>query len=636
MMLFTDLTPVSRREMKANRFLRALGLVAATALVTSGVAVVSAPANAATKSTVTLLSTGEITSLNPNTSDGNTAYNSQAAYLTSAGFYYYNDDAALIQNTDFGTQTVVKNTAKDFQIKYTVKKGQVWSDGTPIDAVDLLLSHVTQSDKYSLAAGLGNPSKEKPAFDSVSYGGAYGEHVVGNPSLSSDHMSLTVKFDQPMPDWELLAPGPFPVHSLVLLAAGKTKLGTKAENLAAKAQFLKDFTLQDAKRLKPMGTKWSNAYALNNITSATNPLLLISNGGFIVQKATAGASMTFVRNPKYNSGPKMATKNPIKTIVIKIISDNAAAVQALANRDIDVYYNTLPTGADKSALSAIAGATVKTAVAGGYSHLDLRTGPANGKTTPYTGPFAGNSQKAKDLRHAFLLAVPRQQIVDTLIKPVMSTAKPMDTQFAFTGSSEYNTITKSSGVAEYSAGTQADRTAQALELVQKYYPSASATNQTVTVKLAHADSGLRRSITALIAAEVKKAGFNLVESNLPGFFDDEENASSAYDATMYGFGLNTISQGNSTEVYKSTGGNNVWGWKDATVDDLASSLAGDFLTAKQITEKRLAIDKIVHDNYWGLPLYQNPTITAYTNALKNIKPAPVGQNTVWNYWEWHY
>jgi peptide/nickel transport system substrate-binding protein len=622
--------------MKANRFVRVLGLVAATALVTAGASAVTAPASAATKSTVTLLSTGEITSLNPNTSDGFTAYNTQVAYLTSAGFTYYNDDPTLIENTAFGTQDVVKNTANDFEIKYTVKKGQVWSDGTPIDAVDLLLSHVTESDKYSLTAGLGNPSKEKPVFDSIGYGGAYAEHVVGNPTLSSDHMSLTVKFDQPMPDWQLLAPSPSPVHALELLADGKTKLGSKADNLAAKAQFLKDFTLQDAKRLKAMGAKWTNAYALNNINASTNPLLLISNGGFIVQKATAGASMTLVRNPLYNSGPKLATKGAIKTIVIKIIQDNAAAVQALANGDIDVYYNTLPTGADKSALSAIAGTTVKTAVAGGYSHLDLRVGPANGSTTPYTGPFAGNSQKALDLRHAFLLAVPRQQIVDTLIKPVMSTATPMDTQFAFTGSTEYKTITKASGVAEYSAGSQADRTAQALALVKKYYPNASATNPGFTVKLAHANSGLRRSITALIIAEAAKAGITVQEFNQAGFFDDADNASSKFDATMYGFGLDSISQGNATEVYKSTGGNNVWGWKDASVDDNASSLQGDYLTAKQITDKRLAIDKVVHDNYWGLPLYQNPTITAYTNALKNVKPAPIGQNTVWNYWEWHY
>ncbi len=623
--------------MKAKSFVRALGLVAAAALTTTGLAtVVATPAGASTKSTVTLLSTGEITSLNSGTSDGYTTYNIDVAYLTGIGFTYYNDKATLLDNPAFGSQKIVKKKAKDFEIQYTVKKGQVWSDGNPIDAVDLLLTHVLVTSKYSASAGLGDPAKDKPAFDSIGYGGAYGEHVVGLPKISADHMSLTVKFDQPMPDWKLLAPTPSPVHALEQLADGKKKLGTPAQNLAAKAQFLKDFTKKASARLKKMGAKWTNGYNNMNINKNTNPLLLISNGGFIVSKGTAGASVTLVRNPKYTSGPALATKNPIKTIVFKEITDNAAAVQALQNGDIDVYYNTLPTGADKSALSGIGSVVVKTAVSGNYSHFDLRVGPSNGSDTPYTGAFAGDSQKAKDLRHAFLLALPRQQIVDTLIKPIMSSAKPMDTQFAFAGSPEYAALVKASGVAEYSAGTQAARTAKALALVQKYYPDASASNSAVTIKLAHADSATRRNITALLTAEEKKAGFEVTEFNLPGFFGDAENKSSAYDATMYGFGLSSISQGNSVDIYKTDGGNNVWGWSNASVDANAKSLAGDYLSDKQVAAKRLAIDKVVHDNYWGLPLYQNPTITAYTKALKNVKPGLIGSPTIWNYWQWHY
>jgi peptide/nickel transport system substrate-binding protein len=512
----------------------------------------------------------------------------------------------------------------------------VWSDGTPIDAVDLLLSHVTSSNAYSKAAGLGDPSGTTPKFDSVGYSGAYSEHVVGLPTLSADHLSLTIRFDQPMPDWELLCPGPSPVHALEQLAAGKTKLGSAAENKAAKAKFLSDFMGKKTAALTAMGNKWNTAYNLGNITSATNPLLLISNGGFIVQKATDGVSMTLVRNPKYNSGPAMATTKGIKTIVIKIIEDNEAAVQALRNGDIDVYYNTLPTGADKVALTAISNANVLTKVAGGFSHLDLRVDASNGGTETYRGPFAGNSKKAKDLRHAFLLALPREQMVDVLIKPVMSSAKTMDTQFAFSGSPEYNALVKNNGNAEYSAGTQATRTAAALAIVKKYYPTASASDSKVTLQLAHANSGTRRSMTALIIAEEKKAGFEVVEYNAPDFFGDAINESVDYDVFMYGAGLGSISQGNGCDSYKSDGGSNVFGWSDSAVDTNCSSLQGDYLTNAQIAAKRLAVDKIVHNSYWGLPLYQNPTITASVKALKNVKPAPLGANTVWNYWEWHY
>ena len=620
--------------MKANRFLRVLA-VAATGALTVGLGAVVTPAQAVVKSTVTLLSTGDITSLNSSTSAGNTTYNSTVGSLTGMGFSYYNSDAKLVMNTKFGTMKIVKKTATDFKIQYTVRKGQVWSDGTKIDAVDLLLSHVISSNAYSKAAGLGDPSTVTPKFDSVGYSGTYGTHVKGLPVLSADHYSLTVSFDKPLPDWELLAPGPSPVHTLELLADGK-RSATAAQNAAAKAQFLKDFTSKNTTRLTKMGNVWTSSYNVNSVTSSTNPLLLVSNGGFIIKSFTYGDKMTFVRNPKYTSGPAMATTNPIKTVVIKIIKDNTAAVQALRNGEIDIYYNTLPTSADKASLTAMTNVTTLTKTGGNYSHLDLRTDTANGKTDDYTGLFAGNSQKARDLRKAFLLATPRAEMVATLIAPIQTGAKPLDSALAFQGTPEYNTITKGSGVSVFSAGTQEQRTAQALALVKKYKPTASADNLVYTVRLVHADSSTRRRLTALIKLEVAKAGFDLVESNEATFFEDELNASSNYDATMYGFGLNSLSQSNGTEIYKSDGGNNVWGWNDSIVDANAASLQGDILTAAQVTAKRLAIEKRIVANAWGLTLYANPTITAYTKTLKNVKPAPVGANTTWNFFEWHY
>jgi peptide/nickel transport system substrate-binding protein len=622
--------------MKAKRSLRVLVAVAFTAASFSVGAI--APAQAEVKSTVIMLSTADITSLNSGTSDGNTSYNAISGSLTGMGFLYYNSDTKLVMNTKFGTMKIAKQAEKDFQIEYTVAKGQVWSDGTPIDAVDLLLSHIVASNAYSAAAGLGDPSNTdvKPAFDSVSYGSTYGEHVVGVPKLSADKMSLTVKFDKPLPDWELLAPGPSPVHALSLMADGKKGLQSAAANKAAKASFLKDFTSKNTARLKKMGEIWSTGYDVTSVDASTNPLLLISNGGFIVSKFTAGDSMTLVRNAKYSSGPAMAKKNPIKTVVIKIIKDNTAAVQALRNGDIDIYYNTLPTATDRIALEALPNVTVTTKTGGNYSHLDLRVDSASGETDSYTGPFAGNGARAKDLRRAFLLATPRGQMVDTLIKPVKADASTLDTQFTFQGTSQYNTIVAGSGVSEFTVGTQAERTAKALAIVQKYYPAASATNPLVKIKFVHANTKLRNALAALIKAEATKAGFDVEDFASADLFGSGDNKNAKYDVTMYGFGLNSVSQSNSTEIYKSDGGNNVWGWNDSALDTILASLQGDILTPKELEAKRLAADKIIISNYWGLPLYANPTIAAFNKALKGIDPAPIGANITWNFFKWSY
>ena len=213
--------------MKRKLALRSVAAVASTAMVAAALSVGAiAPAQAATKSTVTLLSSADISSLNSSTQGGNTSYNALSGSLTGMGFTYYNSDAKLVMNTKFGTMKIVKKDPKDFQIQYDVTKGQTWSDGTKIDAVDLLVTHIIASSKYSKAAGLGDPSNAdtKPAFDSGSYGGAYDDNVVGEPKLSNGNMTLTVKFGKPLPDWELLAPGPSPVHAMSLIADGKKGL----------------------------------------------------------------------------------------------------------------------------------------------------------------------------------------------------------------------------------------------------------------------------------------------------------------------------------------------------------------------------------------------------------------------------
>ena len=622
--------------MRRKLALRSVAAVASTAMVAAALSVGAiAPAQAATKSTVTLLSTADITSLNSSTADGNTSYNALSGSLTGMGFTYYNSDAKLVMNTTFGSMKVVKQLPKDFQIQYTVAKGQTWSDGTPIDAVDLLLSHVVASDAYSKSAGLGDPAGDgKPAFDSVGYGGPYGTNVVGLPTVSADKMSLTVKFAKPLPDWELLAPGPSPVHALSLMADKKTGLQSASVNAAAKAKFLKAFTTKNTAQLKAMGAVWSTGYNVTKVDKTTNPLLLISNGGFIISKFTFGDSMVLVRNPKYKSGPAMATKNPINTVVIKVIKDNTASVQALRNGDIDIYYNTLPTGNDKIALSAMPNVTTVSKTGGTYSHMHIRVDAKQGLTDTYSGIFAGNGTRAKDLRKALLLATPRDQAVDVLIKPVKSDATPLDTQFAFQGTPEYNTLTKSSGVAIYSK-PQAERTAEALALVKKYYPDASESNPLAKFKFLHYNTTIRNNIAKLFAAEWKKAGFDVEDVALTDtFFDDISYAK--YDVTMYGFGLNSISQSNGTEIFKSDGGNNNWGWNDSALDALMTSLQSDILTPAQVTAKRLAADKIIMSNYWGFALYANPVITAFNKALKNVKPAPVGNNITWNYFEWSY
>jgi peptide/nickel transport system substrate-binding protein len=624
--------------MKAKRITRAVAVVAAGALATFGLTGVANPADAATRSTVVFMETSAMTSLNSGTPDTNLVTNSDIGYMTGIGFTYYDDAATLVRNTKFGSFKVIKNVKGDFEVKYTVKDGQVWSDGTKIDAVDLLLSHVISNDGYSKKAGLGDPA-DSPKFNSVSYAGPYAGHVKNIPTLSSDHMSVTIKYDSFQPDWQILGPGPFPVHTLEMLAAGEDGLGSQADRNAAKAQFLSDFLDGAAGNTNANMVKiakiWSNSYNIKTINDKTNPLLLVGNGAFLVDSAVADQSVTLVRNSKYNSGPAMATTNPINRVVFSFVNDGAEAIQALQNGDIDVYTGQ-PDASGVAQLKAQAGTKVYGGLTATWEHVDLRVGDAPG--TPkngihYKGVFKGNSQKALDLRTAFLLAIPRDAIVNLELKPFAPTAGRSDSLFAFPGSAQYRAIIAGSGVSKFGAGTQAQRTAKALALVKKYYPNASAKNPLVPVNFLFKGSQRRIDENALIAAEAKKAGFNV--STTPTASWSTRLDDNRYDAAMYAWVAGSVSQTGSNSQYQSDGGNNHYGWNVPALDKILHSLEA-YLPASEVTKKYTAAEKIIMSNAWTLPLYQWPTVVAANKDLKGVKVAPLTPNTNWNFWEWHY
>jgi len=201
--------------MKLNRISKVALVATAAAGLVAGALV---PANAATRSTVVIVTSNALTGLNPSVDAMNLTINGDVNYLQSFGFYYYDNSPKLVKNPTFGNYKVISQ--KPFRVQYTVNPGKVWSDGTPITAVDLLLTHVISSSSYSLGAGLGDPESQDvaPGFNSGGYGGVYDEHHVYLPTLSADKMSVTIEYDTAIPDWEINAPGPSPVHALVHMA----------------------------------------------------------------------------------------------------------------------------------------------------------------------------------------------------------------------------------------------------------------------------------------------------------------------------------------------------------------------------------------------------------------------------------
>ncbi len=603
----------------------ALAAAASAALAVS----LLTPAQAATRSTVVIHDTNSLTSFNSGTPDTNLTINGAVGYLSGIGFNYYDDKKNLVTNPTFGSYKIVKNGATDFRIQYTVNKGLVWSDGTPITAVDLLLSHVLSSNTYSKAAGLGDPDSDNvPSFNSNGYGGTYNDNIVGQPVLSADKMSLTLQWKQKIANWDLFGPGPSPVHTLVLIAEGKKALQSVKENEAARDRFLAAFNSKNTAVLKAIGKVWSEAYNITEVNDKTNPLLFVGNGGFLVDSAVTKSSVTLKKNPKYNSGPKL--DGSIDTIIFRFIGDSTAAAQALANGELDVYSGQ-PTADAVAALKKISGVTVKGGIAATYEHWDTRVDAAPGQPA-YTGLFKGHGGKGADLRRAFLLSIPREEIVEKLIRPINPDAVVLGSTFLSPGQAGYDRLVANNGSGFY-VGPQDTLNAKASRLLKKHYPSASASNPVKVRVLVPGNNARRAAEFALAKANALKVGFDLVGDVQAAWGTKIQN--SEYDAVFFGYGATSTAQTGTNANFATGGGNNRMGVSLPVLDKILEGLQPP-LSNTALVSKIIAAERIIHNEGLSVGVFQFPAVTAYNKNLKGIKPAPLSPNLVWNYWEWAY
>ena len=619
-----------------NARLKTRTLVAAVAAASVAlIGFVAVPAQAAARSTVVIIESNTFTSLNTGTPATNIVINGDVGYLTGMGLFHYDDKLNIVPNPVLGSYKVSKNKPGEFEVTYTIAPGRLWSDGTPITAVDLLLSHVLASSDYAKSAGLPDPTNadNTPAFDSGQYGGVYDNHVTGIPTLSANKMSLTVKYDTAIPDYALNGVGiSIPVHVLELLAAGKTSLGTDAENLAATAKFYTDVTTKNKGALVAMGAAYSTGFNTETVNSSTNPLLLVTNGAYQV-KSVDSSAITLVVNPKYNSGPALSG---ITTVVIKQgIADGSPSAQALANGDADVYQGQ-PTADAVAQLKAIKSATVTTTSSLAFEHIELRVASSGSDT--YSGPFAmAGGKKAADLRKAFLLAYPREDIVNKLVKPINPNAVVLGSVINLPGNPQYEHTAALNGMGAFNAGTQASRTAAALALVKKYYPTAGNGNTPIAINLLWGSPGntRRTSEAALIIAAEAAVGFKVTAPATAGW--GGKLAATNYDAHFFIFDQTANPQdAQACGMFQTTGGSNYTGISDPAIDKACAALQAGTLPASTITRLRVQIEQNVAKDAFFLGIFQNPEVTAYDSALSGVIPAPLSPSLVWNFWTWHF
>ena len=536
-----------------------------------------------------------IDDFNTNSASGNNTANSNVNYVMNGpGFIYYDNEPSLVQNTNFGTYEKISDDP--LQVKYTINKGIKWSDGAEVDEADLVLAWTT-------------------IFDSVPEAGF--QHANPRADLSTEFPkvednSITITYDSAYVDWETQFDIGVAAHGTVALAYPEI---TDAEE--AKKQLVEAVESKDSEWLSKVAEAWNGAYKSTN--TPDNPLVSLSRGPFLLETLVEEEYVTLVTNPDYKWGPSPFYER----ITIRQIEDSTAQLQGIENGDIQVAAGQ-PTADTLTLAEGLANADFSTGDEGTYEHIDL-TFNNGGPFDPAT--YGGDEAKAQAVRIAFLKTIPRQQIIDNLIKPLNSEASTRDSILVIPGGPGYAEITAANGSADY-AEVDIDGAKALLAEAGVTVP--------LDVKFWYPEGNVRRGQEfELIAASAALAGFNVIDDSEPtwAFTDTATTPINPHDAVIFGWQSTSLALTGSDQ-YTGTGQpSNFGGYSNTEVDGLLKSLETELDPQKQV-EIQLEIEKHLWADGYGVTLFQFPSLTVWNSNVKNIKASPLAPTYFWNFWEW--
>jgi peptide/nickel transport system substrate-binding protein len=602
--------------LRIKRIAAAAAVVASGALILSGCSATPAEPEIVEGSSLNVAWNQAFYAYNDDTSDGNATANSNITYLTNSSFNYYDDSPALVQNTDFGTYEKVSDDP--LTVKYTIADGVTWSDGTPVDAADMLLSWAANTSTFNNVEpetdDEGNITNQDDIdagvyFDSAAAGGGL-DLVTDTPEISDDGKSLTLVYSSSYVDWEVNFAIGVPAHSTYDIAfpdEGATPEDAKAKVIAA----IQD---GDTSVLSPLSAAWSHGY--DYVDMPTDENLYLSDGAYIISDLVKDEYITLEANPDYTWGPKPQYEK----VTIRFIPDALASVQALQNGEVAII-NPQSTADILTALDGLDNTSVESTSDATYEHVDL-TFNNKGPFDPAT--YGGDEDKAQLVREAFLKTIPRQEILDKLIVPLNPDAVLEDSQTLLPGYEGYDDVIAGNGSADY-AEVDIDGAKALLE-------EAGVTDE-IKVNFMYAASNTRRQNEyQLIAESAKEAGFDVVDAGTDEW--GSKLGDGTYDAVLFGWQSTSTGVTASQATFDSAGGNNLNGYANDDVDAAYKTLQGTYDSAEQIT-LLTEIEKNLFDDAYGVTLFQFPGVTAWDETkVTGVTPAPLSPQFFWNYWEW--
>ncbi|MFM1951063.1 MAG: hypothetical protein RL418_750, partial [Actinomycetota bacterium] len=313
-------------------------------------------------------------------------------------------------------------------------------------------------------------------------------------------------------------------------------------------------------------------------------------------------------------------------ITIREIADSTAAIQAVENGEVQIASGQ-PTADVLALVQALTNATYETGDEAAYEHVDL--------TTNNGGPFdpasyGGDAEKARKVRQAFLLSIPRGQILENLIKPLNANAQLRNSILLIPGSPNYENMVANSGVAEY-LGSDAENVEKAKALLAE-----AGVSGPIDVEFWYPEGNVRRGQEfELVAANAALAGFNLIDESEPDwmFTDPSVNPVNPHDAVIFAWAATSLAVTGNDQQYGTGKPSNFSGYSNAKVDALLEELNSTLDPARQY-EIQLAVEQEMWNDAYSITIFQFPGLAWWETAVDGVSLNPLVPYYFWNFWDW--
>lgn len=586
--------------MRKTRITSALSLSAVAALALSACASTdsgssaSGDSSADSSKSASIAITNVFSSLNSETAVGNSDTNSMISAMTSRGFYTVTDEFDIRHNDWFGSYDMTEE-GEGMKVAYKVNDDQKWSDGNDIDKGDLLLAWAAYSGYFN-----GEGEEGVTFFDYAGDTAGLGE--AGMPELGEDGRSITFTYPKAFADWEsAFNITTTPAHVVADLA------GLDEDTLV---ETLENATPgEENENLQKIADAWNTGF--NTTTMPDNEALAVGNGPYLVTDVVENQSITLTANENYQGD----TKPAIGEVVLRVNGDASSQVQALKNGEVDAVAPQASVDTI-SQLQDLENTTTTVQPDQSYDHLDLNM-------------VSGGVFEDKDVREAFLLTVPRQQILDSLIKPMDPEAEVLNSQLYVASDTEnYDDAVSKNNSDMYPSDDIDANIEKAKELLD---------GKTPTVRILYNTANPNRvNSFAMIQESASKAGFDVVDAGTEQWSSLlPTGKDGGYDASIYGWVSSGIGNSSLGQIFKEGSSSNFNSYSNDIVNANADEIMVTLDQARIEELKKEADGEIFKDAY-GLPLFQSIAVTSYNSDLTGVKPKPGQYPLTWNIEEWDF